>query len=158
MVVTKANLQHLDATASLAKELGVVAFTATKASAPSNCPDFSEYQLEVGELQQMFVALLEASDKYDITVDSLEHYPSCLMPSDDTLTKFGVRKCSAGKTGCTIGFDGQIRPCSHASDIYGHVDDGCFRLANMAEWKLSLISDGCQSVQHSRRYVLLDAE
>lgn len=147
MVVTKANLQHLDATASLAKELGAVAFTATKASAPSNCPDFSEYQLEVGELQQMFVALLEASDKYDITVDSLEHYPSCLMPSDDTLTKFGVRKCSAGKTGCTIGFDGQIRPCSHASDTYGHVDDGLASAwQNMAEWRdLSLIPDGCQS-------------
>lgn len=147
MVISKPNLQYLDATAKLAKELGAVAFTATKASAPSNCPDFSAYQLDINELQQMFINLLEASKKYDIEVDSLEHYPSCLMPEDDTLTKFGVRKCSAGKTGCTIGFDGLIRPCSHASDTYGYIGDGLATAwQNMGEWRdLSLIPSNCQT-------------
>lgn len=124
MVVTKGNLNTLRQTGKFASNLGVAAFCATKASAPPNCPDFSPYRLTSDEFHQMLWDLLWIRDTYNIRVESLEHYPACAFPDNETRTAFGSRNCLAGKTGATIGFDGQIRPCSHAHVTYGNVLQG----------------------------------
>jgi radical SAM protein with 4Fe4S-binding SPASM domain len=124
MVVTKKNLDHVAGTGQLAKRLGAVGFCATKASKPASCENFNEYHLSADELKKMFTELLKVHKDTGIHVDSLEHYPACAFPDSETRTLFGGRSCSAGKSGCTIGFDGLIRPCSHAQQTYGNVANG----------------------------------
>lgn len=123
-VVTKQNLTGVVATGQLAKELGASVFSATKAAAPANCPDFSEYQISPEDLSQMLLALLEVRHRFGINVDSLEHYPACAFPNEEARRLFGSRNCSAAKTSCTLGFDGVVRPCSHAHLTYGNIEDG----------------------------------
>ena len=133
MTVTKKNIHMVWETGKLAKKLGAVSFCATKASAPANCSDFSEFALSIQELDFMFQELLRVRDELNIPVDSLEHYPACVFPDEDTMTTFGARNCSAGKTCCTIGFDGQIRPCSHAHLRYGTTLNDAWKA--MGQWR-----------------------
>jgi len=147
MVVIKQNLHSVRDTGKLAAELGAHAFCATKASMPPNCKDFNEYELNSEELSQMLLDLLWINNTFGISVDSLEHYPACAFPNDETRTFFGSRTCSAGRTSCTVGFDGHIRPCSHASETYGSITDGLVSAwENMKEWRNnSLIPLVCQN-------------
>lgn len=94
----------------------------------------------------MFIDLALVQQKTGLDVDSLEHYPSCVFPNSETRTLFGGRNCSAGKTGCTIGFDGMLRPCSHAHKTYGHIVNGLDTAwGNMAEWRdFSLVPKSCK--------------
>jgi len=136
MVVTKKNQHTVRETGALAHSLGAVTFCATKAAAPTNCPDFTPYRLELHGFHQMLWDLLWVKETYGIKVDSLEHYAACSFPDDATRTEFGGRSCLAGKTVATIGFDGQIRPCSHAHLTYGNVANGLSRAwENMQIWK-----------------------
>ncbi|MDP3764062.1 MAG: radical SAM protein [bacterium] len=136
MVVTKDNFHTIEETGKLAKELGAKTFCATKASAPSNCLDFSEFSIDQAQLTEMFGVLLRIRDKYDINVDSLEHYPTCVFPNNDARATFGFRSCTAAKTSCSIGFNGEIRPCSHASMEYGNIADGLKNAwNNMHAWR-----------------------
>lgn len=136
MVVTKKNIKTIRETAQLAKNLGVKAFCATKSANPFNCPDFSDYELSSKDFEFMLEELAWIKSNLNIIVDSLEHYPACSFTSDITHTLLGKRNCSAGKTGCTIGFDMQVRPCSHARLTYGSISDGlknCWK--KMYEWR-----------------------
>ena len=124
MVVTRRNFATIQETGRLAKELGASTFCATKASAPPNCLDFSEFAIDGQQLSEMFITLLLIRKMYGIRTDSLEHYPACVFPNEEARAAFGSRNCSAGKTSCTIGFDGNIRPCSHAPMSCGNIKDG----------------------------------
>ncbi len=137
MVVSQKNFHTIYETGELACALGAKAFCATKASKPSNCPDFSEHLLPVPLLGQMFLELLRIKETLGIEVDSLEHYPACSFPDDKTRTAFGNRNCSAAKASCTIGFEGSVRPCSHAPIPYGNVVQvGLFKAwQSMDEWR-----------------------
>ncbi len=124
MVVTKKNLPHVYATGAFAQQLGVTCFSATKALKPATADDFSDYQLSRQELNQMFQDLVDVRNATGVNIDSLEHYPACAFPNSQIRSAFGTRNCSAAKTCCTIGFDGAIRPCSHAPQEYGNIVDG----------------------------------
>lgn len=121
MVVTKKNLHDIYTTAEYVKSLGVTAFSATKASTPINSPDFSEYALSREEFRLMIRELFRISSNLGLQTDSLEFYPMCFFDTQEARDFAGNRICNAGKTACTIGFDGFVRPCSHASQIYGSV-------------------------------------
>ena len=136
MVVSKLNMHTVRTTGKLANEIGAAVFCATKAAAPTNCPDFSPYRLAMNEFHKMLEDLLWIKKNYGIAVDSLEHYVSCSFPNNESHTAFGSRSCLAGKTSATIGFDGEIRPCSHAHISYGNVLDGLIvAWENMDEWR-----------------------
>lgn len=137
MVVTKKNLHSVRETGRLAKALGAVMFSATKAAAPANCPDFTPYRLEVDEFHQMLSDLLWVHEECGIDIDSLEHYAACSFPDDETRSVFGSRSCLAGKTVGTFGFDGMIRPCSHAHLVYGDVVKDGLKVAwdAMSGWR-----------------------
>ncbi|KKR83169.1 MAG: Radical SAM domain protein [Candidatus Daviesbacteria bacterium GW2011_GWA2_40_9] len=123
MVVSKLNLGDIEGTAKYVKSLGLTSFLATKATAPPNCPDFSQYSLSLEELKIMFNLLKKAEAEYGVSVDSLEPYPMCHFQDHDQLKAFGQRVCGAGKSICTIGFDGAVRPCSHADQVSGIISD-----------------------------------
>lgn len=123
MVVTKKNIHDLYATAEYVKDLGVRNFSATKGSTPTNSVGFEEYALSPDELKFVISELFRIRDNLGLNVDSLEYYPLCLFDTQEARDFAANRSCTAGKTNCTIGFDGMIRPCSHASQTYGSVLD-----------------------------------
>jgi AdoMet-dependent heme synthase len=137
MTVTQLNLADIFETACFVQSLGVKSFSATKAAIPGNCQDFSSYQLSRVDFHTMLTQLVRVKEKLGLRVDSLEFYPACAFGDETTRRMFGsTRSCTAGKTSCTIGFDGQIRPCSHAPKAYGSIVDG-LKTAwdNMEEWR-----------------------
>jgi len=136
MVVSQKNFHTIFETGRLAHELGARAFCATKVSKPSNCDDFSGFSLTAQQIGHMFYELLRIKGGFGIEVASLEHYPACVFPDDEARTVFGNRNCSAAKTSCTIGFDGKVRPCSHAPMSYGSVAQEGLAASwnNMGEW------------------------
>ena len=139
MVVTKINYRDIYATAQYIARLGVKSFAATKAATPGNCPDFGPYALTRNELRFMLQELVLIQNELGLNVDSLEFYPYCAFGDETTRTIFGGRICSAGKTNCAIGYDGQIRPCSRSEVVYGDIRDG-FKLAwqKMADWRTNI--------------------
>lgn len=148
MTVTRLNLTDIYSTAEYVKSLGVKSFSATKAAIPGNCKDFSPYQISPGEFRWMLNELVRVKHNLGMKVDSLEFYPPCSFGDEITRQMFGTkRSCTAGKTSCTIGYDGQIRPCSHAPQTYGTITDG-LKTAwdNMEEWREEKwIPDECQA-------------
>lgn len=137
MVVSRVNIGQIYQTAVYVAGLGVKTFYATKASRPGNCRDFSDYALSLDELRHMLSELIRVRSELGLEVDSIEFYPLCLFSDEATRKAFGSdRSCSAGRTSCTVGFDGRIRPCSHAFQTYGEIDDGLLLAwQRMEEWR-----------------------
>jgi len=154
MVVTKVNIQDIYSTAEFVKSLGVRAFSATKASSPIRDIDFSDYSLSQDEFKFMLGELLRVKSDLKLDVDSLEFYPICSFENQESVDTFGGRMCNAGKTACTIGYNGQVRPCSHASQEYGSIfDAGGLSTAwlNMQPWRdNSLIPEKCKDCDLSQ--------
>ncbi|KKS31537.1 MAG: Radical SAM domain protein [candidate division WWE3 bacterium GW2011_GWF1_42_14] len=147
MVVSQKNFDTIYDTGKLAYSLGAKAFCATKVSKPSNCEDFTGFPLSREQLGSMFHELIRIRKAFGIEVASLEHYPACVFPNTETRTMFGNRNCSAAKTSCTIGFDGNIRPCSHAPMSYGNVAEQGLSVAwiGMDAWRDdSLVPSVCK--------------
>ena len=141
MVVTKNNIHTIKDTGRLAKDLGAIAFCATKVATPitSEFNHFS-YCLDSDLLNQMFFDLLWVEERCGIKTDSLEHYPACSFSSSLMRRKYGKRSCTAGKTSCTIGVNGEIRPCSHAHLSYGNCESGLFAAWNYLEdWRTGVL-------------------
>ena len=147
MVVTKKNLHDIYATAEYVKSLGVKSFSATKASTPINSQDFGAYALSPDEVRLIIQELVLIGDNLGLTTDSLEFYSMCAFYTQEARDFTASRTCTAGKTACTIGFDGQVRPCSHAVQTYGSViKSGGLKQAwsNMRPWRTDeYIPTGC---------------
>ncbi|MDO8570064.1 MAG: radical SAM protein [Candidatus Daviesbacteria bacterium] len=148
MVVSESNLDQIYDTARYVKELGIKSFSATKACVPINNKDFSQEALSRDSFHQMLTSLIKAKNELGLDVNSLEFYPYCAFDTQEELDIFGHHNCNAGKTGCTIGFDNNIRPCSHASQKYGLIsENGSFNRAwqNLEPWRTDIfIPNECQ--------------
>ncbi len=86
----------------------------------------------------MIYELIRIKNELGMKTDSLESYPACFFDTQETRDFTGSRMCNAGKTACTIGFDGSIRPCSHAIQTYGSMLDagGLYEAwINMQPWR-----------------------
>ena len=135
MVVTKKNVNNIFETAQYAKSLGIKSFSATRASTPAREIDFSEYAISNTEYLFMLKELLRVRDELNMRVDSLEFYPPCSFDSQEMANTFGNRSCTAGRTTCTIGFDGTVRPCPHSPEQFGSVtENGGLEMAWKQIW------------------------
>jgi radical SAM protein with 4Fe4S-binding SPASM domain len=120
MVITKFNEKDIIKTAKFLKDYGVNQFFATKASPPVNSTNFQKHMVSndslIKSLDDLF--FLQKEERMDVGI--LECYPLCayLGGSYEFAKK---RSCSAGITTCTIGTNGDVRPCSHSDDIYGNI-------------------------------------
>jgi len=121
MVITKVNLHQVKDTARLAYSLGIRKFSATKASCPGNCGDFSEYALTLQEFRGYLRDLSEVGAELDISIDALEGYPLCGVKDLYTHSFTAHRRCTAGINSMTVGSDGSVRPCSHHDTSYGNL-------------------------------------
>lgn len=152
MVVSQENLEDIYQTAEFVKSLGATAFSATKASKPVNCKDFRELALSVPNFRLMMQELLRVRENLGLDVDSLEAYPMCVYDTQSSRDLMGNRICNAGKSSCTIGVDGQIRPCSHTTQQYGsiHKENGLREAwLKLQPWRtMEFVPNECGDCRH----------
>lgn len=134
MVVSRANKDQIEETAKLIASLGLDHFAITRASDPSENKDFTSEILNGEEFCQMQRTLEEVGVKFGLRTNSLEVNPPCAYGG--VKPKQGYKFCNAGKTTCTIGFDGMIKPCNRMDMSYGYISDGLQNSwLKMADWR-----------------------
>jgi len=121
MVLTNINQDDIISTARFLKDYGVTQFFATKASPPVNSINFQQYMISSSKLIQSLDDLLYLEKNENMDVGILECYPLCSYLGRKY--HFAIkRSCSAGITTCTIGVEGDIRPCSHSEESFGNIN------------------------------------
>jgi radical SAM protein with 4Fe4S-binding SPASM domain len=121
MVVSRMNQHQVLDTARFVHSIGINRFSATKASCPANCYDFSSLGLTVAEFRQYLNDLSLAGETLGIKVDALEGYPLCGVKDLAKHHFANHRRCTAGINSMAIGSDGNVRPCSHFDTVYGNL-------------------------------------
>jgi len=122
MVVSRDNLHQIRMTARHVASLGVKSFAATRASNPVPKSDFVQKVLSVGEFRQMLTVLDEVANEFNFRTDTIEANPPCAFGEDHI--ERSHRFCSAGRNSCTIGYEGNIRPCNRLPMVYGNILSG----------------------------------
>lgn len=122
MVVSKINFSEIEATAELVASLGVKNFAATRASNPTPGSGFTDQVLDLDEFRSMISRLQAVGGRLNLNVDSLEANPTCAFDPGNAYPVH--RYCGAGKNTCTIGHDGQVRPCNRLPLEYGSIEEG----------------------------------
>lgn len=146
-VVTTQNLATLVETGEMAARLGAKSFYATRMAVPCGATGLESLGLKPAQVLEMFRSLSDVKGRTGLKTDTLEPYPACSFGDSTTRTLFGKRNCTAGRTSCTIGADGNLRPCSHAPFIYGNAREGVTNgWASMGYWRDgTLIPDRCKA-------------
>jgi len=121
MVLIKQNVRDVVPTGIMLKGLGVHQFFATKASPPLNAVDFSKLMVTREEMIASMDDLCVLQREHGLRVGILECYSLCSYGAPGKYPFVSERRCSAGITTCTIGSDGNIRPCSHSDKTYGNI-------------------------------------
>lgn len=129
MVVTTLNAHQVYETGKAMQALGIREFYATKASPPVNASGFKQYLLSKKQLQTVLEDLYRLKEESGIEVGVLECYPLCGHGEPERFSFVSDRRCSAGITTCTIGADGNVRPCSHSEKEYGNIASDGLKLA-----------------------------
>ena len=155
MVASTLNQELVMETGAFVASLGVDTFAVTKANSPCSNDCFREqFAITRESVQRHLAELIQLKGLFGFEVDVFEHYPHCLIGDLDKYAFFARRRCTAGVTGCTIGPNGQMRPCSHSRHEYGNVFDAQgFNKAwlAMGSWRNgSLIPLECRPCKHLR--------
>lgn len=136
MVVSRFNRKDLVATGRFLQRYGINQFYATKCSPPANCPSPKELMISREGVIDTLEGLLSLQGE-GLLVGILECYPLCGYRSQPRYPFAVPHRCSAGITTCTIGSDGQVRPCSHSDETYGDIFHERLRAIwkKMSEWR-----------------------
>lgn len=152
MVVMSHNLNEVYETGRFANSLGAKSFTSTKVCPSLGDDLFAELRLAKEDNIRLFDQLLQLEKDFGINVDTLTAYPSCLSQEWDKYGKFLLgRSCSAGKTFCAVGSNGQLRACVQHDKEYGSVltEPITAIWTKLREWRDgSLLPDRCKECQH----------
>ena len=124
MVVSKINQNHVIETARFVKDtFGLTGFMATKAGKPINATEeYDQYEVGLPDFRKLMEDLLYIRHEFGMTIDSLTAYPECAYVTEESFRLIGAkRKCTAGRTIASIGFDGSVRACTRAQQSYGNL-------------------------------------
>lgn len=122
MVVSKLNQHQIDQTARLVASLGLTNFAISKASNPVSNSNFQCQVLELDEFREIMKSIPILEKKYGLRIDTLEANPPCAFGGIPAPKSY--KYCSAGKSACAIGGDGEIRPCNRLPISHGNIVDG----------------------------------
>ena len=138
MVVSKVNKGQIRETAKMIASLGIKHLAITKASDPPESKEFTSEILGDEEFRQMQKTLESVGEEFNLKTDSLEANPACAYGEE--IPKQGYKFCSAGKTTCTIGFDGTVKPCNRVDIPYGNVATDGLRSCwlKMGNWRTDI--------------------
>ena len=121
MVVMQSNIDQVYNTGKFVRKLGIRSFNATRVQPAQGCLNFDNLRLTSKEVIATLDDLLRLQKNFGMIVDSLTSYPVCLFGDLKKYERFLFkRSCSAGKTNCTIGANGEVRPCGHADEEFGN--------------------------------------
>lgn len=154
MVVMQMNVDQIYETGKFVHSLGVSGFRATKVhpAQGSSRLDFERIKLPPERIVEIFDNLIRLEEEFGFKVDSLTTYPTCLLKDMSRYGRFlSKRNCSAGKTGCTIGADGQLRPCGHSDNTYGNtIEESILQIwPRLNEWRDgSLLPKECKECRY----------
>jgi radical SAM protein with 4Fe4S-binding SPASM domain len=147
MVVNKNNIDQIKTTAIALKEIGIKSFGATPMGL---VPGNSQYKnvLDKAEIISLVNDLLWLKQELSLNVDIFTSLPKCSFPEEIYGEKIGFlnRSCQAGKSSTTVSNIGDIRPCSHSSEVYGNLLVESFKniYAKMEDWRaLKNVPDEC---------------
>lgn len=149
MVVIQRNKNQVYETGRfLHKNFGVQKFSAT----PVVPADYhgKGIILTKEELQDSIDQLVRLHDDYGMNVDILEALPKCVIKEEykSRNLPFLKRSCSAGRTSLAVSATGDVRPCTHASKVYGNLKEKSLGAIweDMSAWRDdSIIPEGCRS-------------
>lgn len=122
MVVTKENLEEIRPTAQFLKMKGIRSFSATPMFLNMDSPQL-DLLLARDEVKRVVEDVLWVESELKMKVDILESLPKCIF-SQSTRNgshSFLNRKCQAGRTVIGVSPNGDIRPCSTNTEVYGNV-------------------------------------
>jgi radical SAM protein with 4Fe4S-binding SPASM domain len=153
MVLTKFNEKDVYKTAKFLYNLGVKNFTVTKSSPPLglNQETYKQFKPTKKALVNALDELVQAKKDFHLGVDILECYPLCFFPNSKKYSIFASHRCMAGISTCTIGANGEVRPCSHADLIYGNIFKESLTniWGKMEEWRLGqFVPSGCKKCKY----------
>lgn len=148
MVVSQYNKHNVIDTAKKLKELGVYKFGATPMSLNPLYPR-KDLLLSNEEVRILTKDLLWIKDNLGMSIDIMEALPKCVFPKE-LLNKdlaFLKRRCQAGLSIIAVSSNGDVRPCTHNSDVYGNILNECLEdiWKRMAPWRtMELIPSKCK--------------
>ena len=152
MVVMRMNVDQIYETGKFVHSLGVTGFRATKVHPAQGSSCFEKIKLLPEQIAKIFNDLIRLREEFGLKVDSLTTYPICLLKDMSRYGQFlSKRNCSAGKTGCTIGADGQVRPCGHSDNTYGNaIEESMLQIwPRLNEWRDgSLLPQECKECKY----------
>jgi radical SAM protein with 4Fe4S-binding SPASM domain len=152
MVVMRMNVDQIYETGKFVHGLGVYGFRATKVHPAQGSSCFERIKLPPERIAEIFDNLIRLREEFGLKVDSLTTYPTCLLKDMSRYGQFlSKRNCSAGKTGCTIGADGQLRPCGHSDMVYGNtIEEPILQIwPRLREWRDgSLLPKECKECKY----------
>ncbi|MDD4353572.1 MAG: radical SAM protein [Candidatus Nanoarchaeia archaeon] len=131
MVVNKNTLKDVyDEAKFLYENYGIKSFAATPVTPPTNTPyEYHKLTLSNEETIRLCYTLIDINKDFGMKVDILEALPKCFLPEDlinnETLN-MKKRSCSAGRSGITIDYKGNVRSCSHDTAHYGNIFENKF--------------------------------
>ena len=147
MVVNKNNINQIKTTAIALKEIGTKSFGATPMGL---VPGNYQYKnvLDKAEIISLVNDLLWLKHELSLNVDIYTSLPKCSFPEEIYGKKLSFlnRSCQAGKSSTTISNIGDVRPCSHSSEVYGNLLVEPFKniYARMEDWRaLKNVPDEC---------------
>lgn len=140
MVVSKLNMNYVIDTARFVQdELGLNKINVTKASRPINgSSEFDDYALTLKEFRKVLNDLIFVKEEYSMYVDTLTVYPECSCDSLETYQLFTARKCYAGKTSLSIGYNGDVKACARENVSYGNLKNTTLQECwnRMDDWRV----------------------
>lgn len=154
MVVTKMNVDYIYSTAEYVKnELKRKSFAVTKAMLPCNSNHIiKDIILNYNDFQFMLNELLKIRDNLKMEVDSAWEYSLCGLSNPEQIKQFAFRRrCRAGAEHICVNWNGDIKPCSISSNVYGNIikDEILDVIDRMACWRdNSLLPKECISCKH----------
>lgn len=152
MVVMQLNADQIYKTGKFVHSLGISGFTATKVHPAQGSTNFEKLKLPPEKIAGIFDTLIRLNEEFGLKVDSLTTYPTCLLKDMNRYGRFiWKRSCSAGKTGCTIGPDGQVRPCGRSDMTYGNaINESLLQIwPRLKEWRDgSLLPGECKECKY----------
>lgn len=123
IVVSKKNIHDVRNTALSLIDLGVKSLGVTPMTLNMNYPR-PDLLLDKDEIvNYVLKEILWIRKNFNINVDILEALPKCLFPIDHIWENyfFYNRSCTAGRINAAISCNGDVRPCTHISKVYGNI-------------------------------------
>lgn len=138
MVVNKTNFHSIRNTACALKSLGVKKLGISPMGLNVEHPETNLF-LDIQEINDVIKEIIWINENLQMKADIFEALPKCIFPKEILRKEFSFlfRKCQAGRTTLAIANNGNVRPCTHNSDIYGNLFKDSFDIIwnRMSDWR-----------------------